>query len=401
MTIKEYLHAFTPYAIGHALLNVTDGCNLRCRYCFTNHNPRRMKLQTAKDAVKFIWENRGESPFITISFFGGEPMLEYETIIKPLVEWAKDSEYNVHWGMTTNGTLFTEERLDWCKKNGVGFLLSIDGDKATQDYNRPCVNGGSSFDLVAPMLPKIIEKFPFTTFRSTGIPETTDKIVDNYLFARKMGFRDYYIMPNVMQRWTDEEIKAYNNQIETIYNIMYRDITYGFVPLRIHNVIKTYKCYFGQERSPSIRDCYRCGLGLTTVGIGVNGEIFGCQEHSTYSDLENDLFYIGTIYDGINPERHIHLLEEFCKTAHLIPEEPEMCENCIRKKWCNSLHCPSHNWNNFGDIRKQDRMTCLYRAFEDEMALRLLARAQEEGNQKYCQWVELCINEERGKNYAV
>ena len=60
-------------------------------------------------------------------------MLEYETIIKPLVEWAKDSEYNVHWGMTTNGTLFTEERLDWCKKNGVGFLLSIDGDKATQD----------------------------------------------------------------------------------------------------------------------------------------------------------------------------------------------------------------------------------------------------------------------------
>ena len=92
-------------------------------------------------------------------------------------------------------------------------------------------------------------------------------------------------------------------------------LLYGFVPLRIHNVIKTYKCYFGQERSPSIRDCYRCGLGLTTVGIGVNGEIFGCQEHSTYSDLENDLFYIGTIYDGIDPERHIHLLEEFCKNC--------------------------------------------------------------------------------------
>ena len=45
-----------------------------------------------------------------------------------------------------------------------------------------------------------------------------------------------------------------------------------------------------------------------------------------------------------------------------------MCENCIRKKWCRDIHCPSHNLINFGNLRKQDRMTCLYRSFEDAMA---------------------------------
>lgn len=400
MTIQEYEHAFKPYSLSHALLNLTDECNLRCKYCFTSHNPKRMTLETAKKAIEFMWNNKGNNETISIAFFGGEPMLEYETIIQPIVEWVKTTDMKIKWGMTTNGTHFTIERLDWLKENKIGFLLSIDGDKFTQDYNRPCANGKSSFDLIKPMVPEILKRFPDTTFRSTAIPETADKIVDNYLFARKMGFKDFYIMPNVMEKWEQADIDKYNFQIGTIYNILYRDVSMGIYPLGIHNLIKTYSSFFEPERCPSLKDCYRCGLGTTTIGIGTDGSIWGCQEHSTYGE-NKDIFYIGDIYNGIDPIKHIKLLEEFSKTRNLIPEVENMCENCIRKKWCKDLHCPSHNWNNFKDLRKQDKMSCLYRMFEDSIAIQLLIQAQEENNQLYYQFVQESLNEMRGKKYAM
>lgn len=400
MDKKEYQRFFTPYHFTNALLNVTDQCNLRCRYCFTEHNPHRMSLDTAKKAIEFLWNNRGTNKEVQITFFGGEPMLEYDTIIVPLVNWVKTTDMNIKFGMTTNGTLFTEERLQWLYDNKIGFLLSIDGDKFTQDYNRPCANcHESSFDKVAAHIPKILELFPDTTFRSTAIPDTMEHIVDSYLFARKCGFNRYYIMPNVMEKWTLEQIAYYNYQIGTIYDIFYRDVSAGVSPLEINNIMKTYEAYFGYERNFGLAECTRCGLGTSSIGIGHDGAIWGCQEHSTYSD--KDIFYIGNIFDGIDEDRHIALLEAFCSTVNLIPEDPKMCENCIRKRWCAMLHCPSHNFINFGDIRKQDKMTCLYRMFEDAKALQLLEQAEKDNNQMYYLYVMHNIKARGGKRYAM
>ena len=53
----------------------------------------------------------------------------------------------------------------------------------------------------------------------------------------------------------------------------------------------------------------RCGLGLTGLGIGTNGWIFGCQEHSSRDNT--DIFYIGDIYNGIDEQRHYNLVKTF------------------------------------------------------------------------------------------
>ena len=70
-------------------------------------------------------------------------MLEWDSIIYPLIEWSK-MEYPTKFNMTTNGTLFTEDRLNYLFKNNVSFLLSMDGSKETQDKNRPMKNFKSS-----------------------------------------------------------------------------------------------------------------------------------------------------------------------------------------------------------------------------------------------------------------
>jgi len=43
-------------------LNLTDECNLRCRYCFVAKHPHYMTLQTAKDAINMLVEIYDRDP---------------------------------------------------------------------------------------------------------------------------------------------------------------------------------------------------------------------------------------------------------------------------------------------------------------------------------------------------
>jgi len=38
-------------------LNLTDDCNLRCKYCFVHHKPNYMPLEVALKAVDWLYEN--------------------------------------------------------------------------------------------------------------------------------------------------------------------------------------------------------------------------------------------------------------------------------------------------------------------------------------------------------
>ena len=113
--------------ITSAMLVVTHECNLRCRYCFVRKEPRRMTLDTAKAAAGFLLENArraGVRP--EINFFGGEPMLMYDSVIKPLVEWVHDElGENMRFSITTNGTLLTPERIGFMKRHGFSLLLFL------------------------------------------------------------------------------------------------------------------------------------------------------------------------------------------------------------------------------------------------------------------------------------
>ena len=62
----------------NACLNLTDACNLACRYCFVEQQPHFMTLDVAKDAVKFLVNNfnqlkHEENDVMVITYFGGEP----------------------------------------------------------------------------------------------------------------------------------------------------------------------------------------------------------------------------------------------------------------------------------------------------------------------------------------
>ena len=58
---KENYMIYTDLPITDVCLNITEECNLACKYCFTEHHPNYMSLKVAKDSAKWLHDNSIES----------------------------------------------------------------------------------------------------------------------------------------------------------------------------------------------------------------------------------------------------------------------------------------------------------------------------------------------------
>ena len=111
-------------------LNLTDACNFACKYCFVEQNPHYMTYETAKAAVNFLLENLEKKrkylndPNIkaSLTYFGGEPTIMWDSIIVPLTTYIKTNNLPIYLNMTTNASLLNEERNQWLKDNKIPIL---------------------------------------------------------------------------------------------------------------------------------------------------------------------------------------------------------------------------------------------------------------------------------------
>ena len=153
-------------AIKAMCLNMTHDCNLRCEYCFASqgsYNGAReyLSYETGKKAFDFLVKSSGSRVNLEVDFFGGEPLMNFETI-KKLVDYARslEKEYNKHFRFTatTNGVLLDDEKADYLNENMDNVVLSIDGRKETNDRMRKTVNQHGSYDVIVKNFKNFISK---------------------------------------------------------------------------------------------------------------------------------------------------------------------------------------------------------------------------------------------------
>ena len=120
---------------------LTDGCNLRCEYCYQRglrYPGRHMSLDVARRAVTLFEQSRGvDAPRGSIRFSGGEPLLNYGVVKGIVEEWGDRMMYT----LITNGTLIEEssDLADLIRAHDIELYLSIDGDSESHDINRKTV----------------------------------------------------------------------------------------------------------------------------------------------------------------------------------------------------------------------------------------------------------------------
>lgn len=346
-----------PIPITEICLNVTDNCNLSCHLCFVQQKPNNISYKVAEDTMKWLLENakvRGLEKKPSCGFFGGEPLLVWNDIIVPIVE-----KYNnkISFGITTNGLLLDENKLKFMKQHQMSLLFSCDGDKESQDKNRPCKDGSSSFDILENIFPLIIKYYPEATFRSTISKNSYDKIFHNIMFAKEKGFSSYFAIPNFFSNWRKEELvtiaaqmRAYslyfiNCFMEKKDLIIFHPLTQAFN--KIHRIIHNQKNNKTENKSS-----HRCGIGSGYGSVDYLGRIFGCQEMVTHD--ETDLFLVGNIYDGINLNKFNNLYNMYINNDNT----SSLCNYCELKSICANESCVANNWLIYKDINKNSSMIC-------------------------------------------
>ena len=76
--------------IGSVSVMLTDDCNFACDYCYETKKPRRMSWDTMKSVLHWLDRENPKGRNVSISFFGGEPTLEWDLIVKT-VNYARNN----------------------------------------------------------------------------------------------------------------------------------------------------------------------------------------------------------------------------------------------------------------------------------------------------------------------
>lgn len=156
------------------VFEVTDSCNLRCKYCgysdlYSGYDEREnfmFPFERAKMVIDYLFdfwckgEVKGVIRPIMISFYGGEPLLNMEFIRKVIgyIESLPPIGKLFKYGMTTNAMLL-DRYMDFLVEKKFYTLISLDGDEKGQSY-RVDHAGINSFNRVYKNIELLRGKYP-------------------------------------------------------------------------------------------------------------------------------------------------------------------------------------------------------------------------------------------------
>ena len=161
---EEYLAKNPLYNEGQPIvkalcLHIAHDCNLRCRYCFAStgdFGTRRtlMPLSVAKKAIDFLIERSGTRRNLEVDFFGGEPLLNFDTV-KQTVLYAleeKETGKNFRFTLTTNAVLLNEDHKRFINEYMGNVVLSLDGRPEVNDRMRCRADGRGTYSDILPKI---------------------------------------------------------------------------------------------------------------------------------------------------------------------------------------------------------------------------------------------------------
>lgn len=137
----------------------SENCNFACKYCFENRGnnindkTKNMSKETAKKALTtFAKESKKSQQQREIFFYGGEPLINYDTFsfsldhIKDLYDTGVLGSYKIT--LSTNGSLINPNVINDATEHNVHFSISLDGFEPIHNKYRVYRNGRGTFNSV-------------------------------------------------------------------------------------------------------------------------------------------------------------------------------------------------------------------------------------------------------------
>jgi uncharacterized protein len=342
----EYIRLKSSNMLSCAIINLTENCNMRCKYCgyhderYINGNPLKdIDEDTLQRTLDFIVAHSVDSYDTTVSFFGGEPLLRFD-LIKFAIEYLENRNHRGHkydYRLTTNGTLLDSDVIDYFVNKDVKCTISLDGPIFIHDRYRVYEGGNPTYVDVIKNLKRIARRFPIyyeknISFNAVISPPYDRSIPKDYFEKGQVRFTSASI-GDYFSRLLKNEHGLEINGFEFDENIKVPPLKLGDMNkdelTKNRNYVDSLKKYMhiGEKNIPdSIAPSGFCVPLVRRIAIGVNGKIALCEK----VDGCNPNFQFGDVVIGYDFGKIDHL----CKHTNGILAEN--CNRCWAFRFCRA-----------------------------------------------------------------
>ena len=356
-------------------LHIAHDCNLRCKYCFAGTGDfggkrELMSREVAEKAIDFAIKGSQKRHNLEIDLFGGEPLMNMD-VVRHVINYARKREVeagkNIKLTLTTNGTLLTDEIVNFLNDNRVMLVLSLDGTKQTHDYMRPFPDQSGSYEAAVKGFKKVIEsrhghnyylRGTYTHFHPHFCEDALDmlKVGKELSVEPVVGTDEPYVLTEADWPILEEE---YNKLAAAYLEHRRQGDPFDFFHFNV-----------ALDNGPCVaKRLAGCGAGHEYFAITPEGDIYPCHQF-----VGREQYKMGTLDTGIvRPE----LVQKFRHT-HVMTKE--VCKNCWARFFCSGgCHANADLVN--GDISKPYEYGCRIQQKRLECAIILQALLTEDARE--------------------
>ena len=367
--VSKYIPTGAP--VKALCLHVAHDCNLRCQYCFASTGDfgtgrKIMPFEVAKKAIDFVVARSGARHNIEVDFFGGEPLMAWDTVTKT-IDYARSLEQThnkkFRFTITTNGLLLDDDKIDYINANMDNVVLSLDGRPEVNDAMRKTVAGTGSYDIIVPKFKKLVEKRdPALDYYARGT--FTGKNLDfaeDVVHIADAGFDRLSVEPVAAEdgcgyELTEADLDKIYAEYDRLTDIMEERRKNGKPFLFFHFMVDL------QQGPCVVKRLRGCGAGYEYVAVTPEGDIYPCHQF-----VGNEQFKQGSVLDG---SFDLDIAQKF---ASMNIYTREKCGDCWAKFYCSG-GCSAANHNFSHDLNVPYEMGCKMERKRLECAIYLKAR---------------------------
>lgn len=359
--------------MSHLILNSTENCNMRCRYCGfggtydyrRTHRKVSMSWTVMKKALDFFFsrcglrENVLKKPLL-LGLYGGEVLTEYRRMFKA-VEYIKEHYPDIFPGIsfsiTSNGTLLTRDIIEKLIRYNFVLPISLDGPRYIHDRNRVFKNGSGTYDtimknleLIKTMNPDYYKKNVF--FLAVVTPPYNHRDVIDFFRVTAKDLESSCSF-NMADPFDTTYFDHFNMvEEEKKHRQQANELNQEFIDKKSKGEEDTILMAFLKDRYEDLHHrkifklpetTYPNGLclpGVQKLFVNTDGTFHLCERmnlHFSIGDLDNG-FNVGKIFDLI--DRYI--------------ESTDHCKSCWAVRFCNSCFLSAIRNDVFSRERKQE-----------------------------------------------
>lgn len=209
-------------------------------------------------------------PYLTknyyINFYGGEPLLSFK-LIKETVSFLKNKEQKkgVHYTITTNGSLLTEEILQFLSEHKFSVGLSFDG--LAQDVLRK----KGSYKEISPKIGQLLKHADIgLEVNSVFTPVSVGFLSDSVKSIMELGVLNIRVSFSTIESWNQVTLLRLEEEMAKLRKIVVSHYKKeGNIP------VVNYRDVYG-------KGIFYCSGGKDRLAIATDGTIWGCYLFPDY-----------------------------------------------------------------------------------------------------------------------